>query len=70
MQEIQAPDVAEQKVEMSSWPPVWGRKTIEAEHISKSYDGKVLFDDFSYIFLKGDRIGIVGRNGCGKKVRF
>ena len=66
MQEIQAPDVAEQKVEMSSVASRLGRKTIEAEHISKSYDGKVLFDDFSYIFLKGDRIGIVGRNGCGK----
>ena len=66
MQEIQAPDVAEQKVEMSSVASRLGRKTIEAEHISRSYDGKVLFDDFSYIFLKGDRIGIVGRNGCGK----
>lgn len=43
-----------------------GKKTVEVNHISKSYDNKTLFDDFTYIFLKNDRIGIVGPNGSGK----
>src|SRR5699024_7565840 len=43
-----------------------GRKTIEVNEISKIYGDKVLFQDYSYIFLKGERIGIVGPNGCGK----
>ncbi len=43
-----------------------GNTTIELEHISKSYGDKVLIRDFSYIFLKNDRIGIIGPNGCGK----
>ena len=35
-------------------------------HLSKSYGDKCLFRDFSYTFLKNDRIGIIGPNGCGK----
>ena len=33
---------------------------------SKAYDGRTLFRDFSYIVLKGERLGIIGPNGCGK----
>ena len=43
-----------------------GKKIIEIDNISKSYDGKVLFKDFSYNLLRNDRIGIIGPNGCGK----
>ena len=43
-----------------------GKTTIELENISKAYDCKVLINDFSYNFLKGDRVGFVGKNGCGK----
>ena len=43
-----------------------GKKTIELYNISKRYDEKVLLNDFSYIFLKSDRIGIIGDNGMGK----
>lgn len=44
-----------------------GNKIIEAEHISKSYvQGKPLISDFSYIFKKKDRIGVIGKNGSGK----
>lgn len=53
-------------VEMSSLSSRMGRKTIEVNEISKIYGDKVLFQDYSYIFLKGERIGIVGPNGCGK----
>jgi ATP-binding cassette subfamily F protein uup len=43
-----------------------GRKTIEADNISKAYDGKPIIKDFTYHLLKDDRIGIIGRNGVGK----
>lgn len=65
MQEMK--DIQEEKrVAMDSVVTRMGNKTIELDHISKSYGEKRLIDDFSYIFLKKDRIGIIGPNGCGK----
>ena len=43
-----------------------GNKTIELSHLSKAYGDKKLIEDYSYLFLKNDRIGIIGPNGCGK----
>ncbi|MDN3687824.1 ABC-F family ATP-binding cassette domain-containing protein [Cyclobacterium jeungdonense] len=43
-----------------------GKKIVELEKIHKSYGDLKLVDDFSYIFKKGDKIGIVGPNGAGK----
>jgi ABC transport system ATP-binding/permease protein len=43
-----------------------GGKIIEIEHISKSFDGRPIINDFSYTFKKGDRIGLAGKNGTGK----
>jgi len=43
-----------------------GKSTIELEGISKGFDGKVLIRDFSYTFQHHDRVGFIGRNGCGK----
>lgn len=54
------------KVELSSVSSRMGRTTIELSNISKSYGNIICVDDFSYIFLKNDRIGFVGKNGCGK----
>lgn len=56
----------ERQVELSSIPTRMGNKTIILEGISKSYEDKLLFKDFSYTFGKLDRIGIIGPNGCGK----
>lgn len=53
-------------VEMNSVASRLGKKTIELNEVSKSYGEKVLFRDFTYILLKNDRIGIIGKNGCGK----
>lgn len=53
-------------VEMSSIYTRMGKTTVEIEHLSKAFGDKVLLDDFSYIFLKNDRIGFIGENGCGK----
>ena len=43
-----------------------GGKILEVYNLSKSYEGEKLIDDFSYIFKKGEKVGIVGRNGIGK----
>lgn len=43
-----------------------GKKIIEINNISKSFDNKVLVKDFDYIFSKNDRIGVIGKNGAGK----
>lgn len=57
--------VRDGSVELSSVSSRMGRTTVELHHVSKSFD-RQLFTDFNYIFLKGDRIGFVGENGCGK----
>ena len=54
------------KIEISSVSSRMGRTTIELDSLSKSYGDKVLFKDFTYYFLKNDRIGFLGANGCGK----
>ena len=56
----------EVQIEMASVSSRMGRKTIELHGLSKSYGNKKLIEDFEYIFLKNDRIGIVGSNGSGK----
>lgn len=65
LRDIQPPKQAE-TVQMSSVSSRLGRTTIELNGICKSYDDHTLIRDFSYIFLKNDRIGIIGPNGCGK----
>ena len=65
MQEIQ--DIQEEKrVSMSSVASRMGNKTIVLSDISKSYGERILIKNYNYIFLKNDRIGIIGPNGCGK----
>lgn len=60
-----APDV-DKKIEISSISTRMGKTTVELSHLRKAYGDRVLIQDFSYIFLKNDRIGFVGKNGCGK----
>ena len=60
------PPKTEENVQMTSVASRLGRTTIELNGICKSYDDRTLIRDFSYIFLKNDRIGIIGPNGCGK----
>lgn len=43
-----------------------GKQIIEIDNISKAYGDKVLFTDFTYMFRRIDRIGIIGKNGSGK----
>ena len=65
MQEMK--DIQEEKqVLLTSTASRMGNKTIELSDISKSYGNHLLIRDYNYIFLKNDRIGIIGPNGCGK----
>lgn len=43
-----------------------GKKILDLKHVSRSFDGRTLFEDFSYSFKKGDKIGVVADNGMGK----
>ena len=58
--------VQDQTVELGSVETRMGKKTIELHHISKSYGEKKILEDFTYIVLKNQRLGIIGPNGCGK----
>ena len=65
LRDQKAPET-DRKIEISSVSSRMGKTTVELSHVYKAYGEKVLIDDFSYIFLKHDRIGFVGKNGCGK----
>lgn len=65
LRDTKAP-VRDNSVEMASVSSRLGKTTVELEHITKSYGDRTLINDFSYIFLRDDRIGIIGPNGCGK----
>ena len=65
MQQVEAPRL-EKRLEMTSVASRMGKKTLEACQICKSFGEKICIAGYSYIFLKNDRIGIIGPNGCGK----
>jgi len=56
----------DETVQMAAASSRLGKKLIELEHVSKSFDGRTIIRDFSYNLLRTDRIGIVGHNGAGK----
>lgn len=56
----------DQQVELESISSRLGRTTVELDSICKAYGDRTLIRDFTYIFLKNDRIGIIGPNGSGK----
>ena len=58
--------VEDRKVYLESLPSRLGKQIISAENVSAGYDGQIFVRDFTYRFLKTDRIGIIGPNGCGK----
>ncbi|MEK2044412.1 ABC transporter ATP-binding protein [Vibrio parahaemolyticus] len=43
-----------------------GKIVFEAENVSFAYDGKQIVDNFSFNIMRGDRIALIGPNGCGK----
>lgn len=65
LQEQQTP-ASYENIEIKVGSVRLGKKIIELEHINKSYPPVELINDFSYILLRDDRIGIIGPNGSGK----
>ncbi|MBI6872584.1 ABC-F family ATP-binding cassette domain-containing protein [Clostridium aciditolerans] len=59
-------DMVEDRIEISASSTRLGKKVMEVNHISKSFGERTLIKDFSYIFSRGDRVGIIGPNGMGK----
>lgn len=57
---------AEESVEMESVSSRLGRTTVEISNLCKAYGDKALIRDYTYFFLKNDRIGYIGPNGSGK----
>lgn len=58
--------IENENIEISVMGTRLGKKIIEIEHLNKSFGNKKIVDDFNYIVLRSDRIGIVGPNGIGK----
>ncbi|WP_424963055.1 ribosomal protection-like ABC-F family protein [Ekhidna sp.] len=59
-------EVHTQKMEVNLKGERQGKKILELEHVSKSYDELKLIHDFSYVFKRREKIGIIGPNGVGK----
>lgn len=57
---------AAQKLDINSVTTRLGKKTVQINGVSISFDGRPIIRDFDYILLRNDRIGIIGKNGCGK----
>jgi ATP-binding cassette subfamily F protein uup len=58
--------IEDQQVELQMKMNRLGGKIIELKKVYKSYGDKVILNGFDYTFKKGDRIGVVGKNGVGK----
>ncbi len=58
--------IENEKIQLQSRMSRLGGKVIELKKINKQYADKLILKGFDYIFKKGDRIGIIGKNGVGK----
>src|SRR5699024_9497652 len=59
-------EIFRQNLEFNIAPKRLGAKILECHHISKSFGDKKIISDFSYKWKKGEKIGMVGKNGAGK----
>lgn len=59
-------DLRERNIVLDASSSRIGSKIFEAEGVCKRFGDKVILDDFSYIFARGEKIGLVGENGVGK----
>ena len=66
LKEKASQNIRDDKVEMSVKSARLGKKIVELEHVSKSFPGVKLIEDFSYKFQRFEKVGIVGKNGTGK----
>jgi len=54
------------KLEIKTKESRMGKKILELKHLGKSFDGDPIFRDFSHVFTKGEKVGVIGQNGSGK----
>lgn len=66
IKEVASQKTDEKNLELNIKGQRLGKKILELEHISKSFDNHCLIKDFSYKFIRGEKIAIVGKNGAGK----
>jgi ATP-binding cassette subfamily F protein uup len=66
LKETAAQNSPEQLLELNIKGKRLGKKILELEHVSKRYGDLCLLEDFSYKFVRGEKIGIIGKNGVGK----
>jgi ATP-binding cassette subfamily F protein uup len=66
LKEIASQKRDDKELEVNMESSRMGKKILNLHHISKSYDGQLLVNDFSYKFNRFEKVGIVGPNGCGK----
>lgn len=66
IKEIASQNTSDNKLELDIQGQRLGKKILELEHVCKSFDGHCVLNDFSYKFVRGEKIGIIGKNGVGK----
>ena len=66
IQDKASQNIKKDKLELDMQEARQGGKVLELHHVNKGFGGRKMVDDFSYVFKKKDRIGIVGKNGIGK----
>lgn len=66
LQETASQSASDKKLELDIQGKRLGKKILELDHVSKSFEGHCVLRDFSYKFIRGEKIGIVGKNGVGK----
>ncbi len=66
IKETASQNISQKKMELDIQGKRLGKKILELDHVSKSFDGHCVLRDFSYKFVRGEKIGIVGKNGVGK----
>lgn len=66
LKEKASTDLSRDRLELDINAARQGGKILEMEHVSKKFGENVMVENFSYVFKKKDRIGVVGKNGIGK----
>ena len=66
IKEVASQNTTEQQLELDIKGQRLGKKILELEHVNKSYGDFCVLRDFSYKFVRGEKIGIIGKNGVGK----
>lgn len=66
IKETASQNIAQKTMELGIQGKRLGKKILELDHVSKSFDGHCVLRDFSYKFVRGEKIGIIGKNGVGK----